>query len=103
MKRLLPVVLAALITASAFALPAAASPETEFLVVRRLPNGNDIVLARFDWTGTSEDDARVRAIALDAARQNRTNNPAWLILIFGPTNGGDWTDDDIVWSSAHDL
>lgn len=102
MKRLL-VLLASLLTYLAVAMPVAASPETEFLVVRRLPNGNDITLARFDWTGTDADDARVRAIALDAARQNRTNNPAWHILIFGPTNGGDWTDDDIVWSSRTDL
>lgn len=101
MKKILLV--AALLTCLVTAVPVAASPETEFLVVRRLPNGQDRELARFTWTGTSEDDARVRAIAFEAARQNRTNNPAWLILIFGPANGTTWTDDDIVWSSATDL
>lgn len=101
--KILPILLASLLASLVLVPPVAASPETEFLVVRRLSNGRDIELARFAWTGTVEDDARVRAIAFEAARQNRTNNPAWLILIFGPANGPTWTDDDIVWSSATDL
>lgn len=56
-----------------------------------------------EYTGTQEDEDRVRQIILESARQNRTNNPAWLILIFGPANGPTWTDDDIIWSSATDL
>lgn len=77
-------------------------PESQYWVVRRMPNGSNRELGVFsitDWSQTQ----LIREVALQAARQNRTNNPAWRILIYGPTNGGPHTEDDIVWDSATDL
>ncbi len=76
--------------------------EDSFLVVRRLANGNNRELATVQITDISQEQI-IRETALQAARQNRTNNPAWRILIYGPTNGGPYTEDDIVWDSQTDL
>ncbi len=79
-------------------------PENEYLVVRRLPNGNETTLDVFAYDETSlEDEQRIRQITLDAADAQRTNNPAWRILIYGPTNGGPYTADDIIWDSLTNL
>lgn len=74
------------------------SAETEYKVVRRLPNGNEVILDTFDQAVGSQSQI-VRAATLQFANSERTNNPAWRILIYGPTNGGDYTADDIVWDS----
>lgn len=101
------VALGLLAVALAASLPppqAAAAPENEYLVVRRLPNGDNVTLDTFAYDETSQtDEQRIRQITLDAARQQRTNNPAWRIIIYGPTNGGPYTDDDIIWDSAINL
>ena len=77
-------------------------PESQFWVVRRLPNGQNRELGVFSVTDVTQEQL-IRQTALEAARQNRTNNPSWRILIYGPTNGGPHTEDDIVWDSATDL
>jgi hypothetical protein len=77
-------------------------PENSYVATRLLPNGREPVLAIqsiSDWT----QEQVIRAAAFLAARQNRTNNPAWRIFIYGPSNGGPITDDDRIWDSATDL
>ena len=106
--------LAALFAALALAAPVAAAPDpgdlegvdpyTTFVITRILPNGNEKVLATAsvtDW----EQEQLVRAVAIGAAQQNRTNNPSWRIVIYGPIDPPStfWTDDDRIWDSANSL
>jgi hypothetical protein len=79
-----------------------ADPTLNFLVTRILPNGNEIVLDTFAWTGSQADEERIRQLALSFGRLNRTNNPAWHVVVYGPTDGAYWTEDDRVWSSRTD-
>jgi hypothetical protein len=79
-----------------------ADPTRSFCLTRRLPNGTETILGTntvSDINVLSEEQA-VRAVATEAATQQRTNNPAWRLFLYGPTNGGYWTDDDRVWDSA---
>lgn len=95
--------LGAVITALLVPSIAMATPQTDFTVMRILPNGNKITLSATSITDTTLD-ALARATAQAAARQNRTNNPAWHIVIFCPTdNPTGYTDDDICWDSQTDL
>lgn len=110
MKRILAALAAALI----LAVPATAAPDsddlvgvdpyTTFVVTRILPNQREVVLG----TASVEDwDAEqlIRATALAAARQNRTNNPSWRIVIYGPIDPPFtfYTNGDRIWDSAVDL
>lgn len=79
------------------------SPQNEYLIVRLLPNGQEIVLDRFSIVSQEEDNQAVVALAADAARRHRTNNPAWRILIYGPSNTDTWTRDDVIWDSLTEL
>ena len=110
MKRILAVVFAALVLAS----PVAAAPDpddlvgvdpyTTFVITRILPNQREIVLdtaSITDW----DSEQLIRATALGAARQNRTNNPSWRIVIYGPIDPPStfYTNGDRIWDSATDL
>lgn len=81
-----------------------ADPTTNYVLTRVLPNGNEKDLATFqvtDW----EQSTLIREVALQAARQNRVNNPSWRLILYGPVDPPVtyWTDDDRVWDSATDL
>lgn len=80
-------------------------PYTTYVVARILPNGSERVLgtATVDEGWTNEQ--IIRATALEAARQNRTNNPSWRIVIYGPIDPPStwYTDDDRIWDSAVNL
>jgi hypothetical protein len=80
-------------------------PFNSFVVTRILPNQRETVLAALPleegWTTSTV----VREVALQAARQQRTNNPAWVIIIYGPVDPPFtfWTNQDRVWDSRVDL
>jgi hypothetical protein len=109
MKRILAVAGLAL----ALVAPVQAAPDVDptvdpfnsFLVTRILPNQRETTLAVFEleegWTTSTV----IREVALAAARQNRTNNPSWRIVIYGPIDPPlTWyTNGDRVWDSAVDL
>lgn len=81
---------------------AVADPTITYWLVRRLPNGNNVELGQ--WVVTDIDnqlalEQEARAAALAQADFERINNPAWRVLLYGPTNGGDYTDDDLIWDS----
>ena len=107
-------ILIAFVAALALVGPVAAAPDpadlvgvdpyTTFVVTRILPNQREIVLdtaSVTDW----DSEQLIRATALEAARQNRTNNPSWRIVIYGPIDPPStfWTNDDRIWDSASDL
>lgn len=77
-----------------------ANPEETFVVTRLLPNGRENTIDTFDWgDGTLSQEQAVRQVVEEFVREQRTNNPAWVILVYGPTNGGPHTDDDRIWDS----
>lgn len=102
-------VLAVLVALVAFAPAAPAAPEpgitaspfTNYLLVRVLPNGREVTLATFAVTSWDSQEQLIRATAFAAAGQNRTNNPSWRLIMYGPIDppGTYWTDDDRVWDS----
>ena len=101
-------VCAALLVSSAQASPplvGGVDPEWTFLVARILPNGNEIVLGTFAYSDSEGNQQAIRTISQEAARQNRTNNPAWRIVIYCPTNSPlEWyVNGDRCWDSATDL
>lgn len=73
-----------------------------YRIVRRLPNGNDVILDELAYDETSfEDEQRIRDSTGALADQRRINNPAWRVIVYGPTNdGGPYTADDIIWDSS---
>jgi hypothetical protein len=79
-------------------------PTTNFVVTRILPNGSERVLASATVTDATQEQV-IRQTAFLAARQNRTNNPSWRIVIYGPVDPPStfWTNDDRVWDSATNL
>jgi hypothetical protein len=104
MKRL--VTLAALsaalvLTAPIIGAPApVANPETTYVVTRILPNQNEIILETFMHVdGDFESEQAIRQVTLEFADEERLNNPAWVIVIYGPTDGAAHTNDDRIWDS----
>lgn len=77
-------------------------PEFAYLVTRILPNGNEITLEVYEVADGYTDEQVVREVALDYGRLQRTNNPAWHVVAYGPTEGAYWTEDDRVWDSTTD-
>lgn len=77
-------------------------PSRTFVVTRVQPNLREPILATATVDETNTDAIR-RAATQAAARQQRVNNPAWVIVIYGPTNGAFYTDDDRIWDSRTDL
>jgi hypothetical protein len=75
--------------------------EWNFLVARILPNGSEKVLGVFEYSEEEGTQQFIRDAAQEAARQNRTNNPAWQIVIYCPTNDPDpwYSAGDICWVS----
>lgn len=74
----------------------------DFLVVRILPTGDEVILDSF--TQTEESEQLIRQITLDFACQERINNPAWVVVIYGPVDHGGWyTADDGIWGSLYNL
>ena len=76
-----------------------ANPEHTFVLTRVLPNGNEPIQGTWVEDGTFTNEQLVRQLAASAAKQQRTNNPAWVLRLYGPTNGGPHTDDDVIWST----
>jgi hypothetical protein len=111
MRRLL--VLVSVVAALAVSVPAVAAPPpglpydpyTNYLLVRVLPNGTEKELAAFEVTSWDSQEQLIRSVALQAARQQRTNNPSWRLILYGPIDPPltYWTDGDRVWDSATDL
>ena len=111
-------VVAAFVVALAFAGSAVAVPEvfggnppqvahdpfTTFLVTRQLPNGNELFLDAFtvDDINNLTSEQAVRRLVEQYVSQQKTNNPAWRILLYGPIDPPStyWTADDIVWNST---
>lgn len=77
-------------------------PTKTFVVTRVQPNLREPILATATIDETNPDAIR-RTTAQEAARQQRTNNPAWVIVIYGPTDGAFYTNDDRIWDSRTDL
>lgn len=75
------------------------NPEHTFVLTRELPNGRETTLDTWAEDGTFTSEQLIRQVALEASRQQRTNNPAWNLWLYGPTNGGPHTDDDRIWAS----
>lgn len=109
MKRILAVAALALaLVAPVQAAPdvdASIDPYTTFVVTRVLPNGREATLGTATLEDGATSDQVVRQVALTAARQNRTNNPSWRIIIYGPIDPPStwYTNDDRIWDSATDL
>lgn len=109
MKRLITalVVALALLSPTASAAPdadATIDPYTTFAVYRVLPNQRETLLFSASMSET-DGDAVIRSVAQQAARQNRTNNPAWVIVIYGPIDPPQtwYTNGDRIWDSRVDL
>lgn len=108
MKKVISLVLVFL--ALVLAAPAVAAPEpgitadpfTNYLLVRVLPNGREVEVATFAVTSWDSQEQLIRATAFQAARQQRTNNPSWVLIMYGPIDPPltYWTDDDRIWTSA---
>lgn len=79
------------------------NPDLTFVVTRILPNGRETTLATYSLEAGFTTDQVIRATVLQFARAERVNNPAWVIVIYGPSNGGPHTNDDRVWDSRTDL
>ena len=103
MKRVIAGLFAALaLTIPGVAMPApdpVANPEHTFVLTRVLPNGNEITLQTWVEDGTFTNEQLVRDLAASTSTQQRINNPAWVLRLYGPTNGGPHTDDDVIWST----
>lgn len=105
MKRLFATALAALaLSSSAVAAPPPgepADPFTNYILTRILPNGNERVLETFEVTSWGDQELLIRAVAFEAVRQNRTNNPSWRLVLYGPIDPPStyWTDGDRIWTS----
>lgn len=102
MKTILAIALAAFTFGVSPAMSApdpVSNPEHTFVLTRLLPNGTERTLETWVEDGTFTNEQLIRGIAAEAARQQRTNNPAWVLQLYGPTNGGPHTDDDRIWST----
>jgi hypothetical protein len=107
LKRLL--MLVSVVAALAVTVPAVAAPPpdlpydpfTHYLLVRLLPNGTEKELAAFEVTSWDDQEQLIRSVAFQAARQQRTNNPSWRLILYGPVDPPFtyWTDDDRIWGS----
>jgi hypothetical protein len=108
MKRILA--LATVVVALALAGPSPAAPPpgitadpfTNYLLVRVLPNGTEKELVAFEVTSWDSQEQLIRTVAFQAAQQERTNNPSWRLIMYGPIDPPltYWTDDDRIWDSA---
>lgn len=109
MKRLLAVAVASLaLVPSAMASPDpndnaldGVDPLTNYVLTRILPNGRETVLGTFQVTSWDSQEQLIRSVAFEAARQNRTNNPSWRLVLYGPIDPPStfWTDGDRIWTS----
>lgn len=79
------------------------NPERTFVVTRILPNKRETTLSTSSLDAGYTTDQVIRATILQFARAERLNNPAWVIVIYGPTDGGPHTNDDRIWDSRTDL
>ncbi len=79
-------------------------PLTHYLLTRVLPNRTEVILDGFEVTSWDDQEQLIRAVAFDAARQRRTNNPSWTLMLYGPTDPPStyWTNDDRIWTSAQE-
>ena len=102
-------IIAGLFAALVFASPVAAAPnpadvsnpETQYVVTRVLPNQTEKTLAVYEHVeGSFSSEQAIRLATFEFAKAERLNNPAWRIMIYGPTNGGPHVDDDRIWDSA---
>lgn len=75
------------------------NPEHTFVLTRQLPNGRETTLGTWTEDGTFTNEQLIRDIAAQASTQQRINNPAWVLFLYGPTNGGPHTNDDRIWST----
>src|SRR3990167_273328 len=109
MKRILAVLFAALVLAA----PVAAAPNTnccsdpfnQFVATRILPNGNEVTLAVYSLEAGYTNDQAVRETVFAFVRAERVNNPAWVIVIYGPVDPPFtfYTNDDRIWDSRVNL
>lgn len=79
------------------------NPEDTFVVTRILPNQRETTLETFTLTEGWTTSSVIVQTVVQFARTTRINNPAWVIVIYGPTNGGLHTNDDRIWDSRTDL
>lgn len=77
-------------------------PYTTFLVTRQLPNGNELFLDAFTVSADFSNEQAIRQLVYQYVTQNKVNNPAWRILLYGPIDPPStyWTADDIIWNST---
>jgi hypothetical protein len=77
-------------------------PFTTFLVTRQLPNGNELFLAAYSIADDFGNEQAIRALTYQYVDQQKVNNPAWRILLYGPIDPPStyWTADDIIWNST---
>ena len=111
MKRIIAVLFAAL----ALAAPVAAAPDpadlvgvdpfNAFVATRILPNSNEKVLAVYTLEAGYTTDQAVRETVFAFVRAERVNNPAWVIVIYGPVDPPFtfYTNDDRIWDSRLNL
>lgn len=109
MRRLFTV--AALAAALAVpAVPAAApnpnccsDPYNQFVVTRVLPNLNEVTLAVYSLDAGYTSDQVIRQAVYEFARTERLNNPAWVVVIYGPIDPPQtfYTNGDRIWDSRY--
>lgn len=77
-------------------------PFTTFLVTRQLPNENELFLEAFTVADDFSNEQAVRQLVYQYASLNKTNNPAWRILLYGPIDPPStyWGAGDIIWNST---
>jgi hypothetical protein len=106
MKRLL---LVAAIVLAVFAASASAAPNTncctnpylQFVITRLLPNQNEITLATYSVEEGYTSDQVVRQQVYLFACSTRLNNPAWVVIVYGPVDPPFtfYTNGDRIWDS----
>jgi hypothetical protein len=107
-------ILAALVVTLALAAPVAASPDpadlvgvdpyTTFVVTRILPNQREVLLDTFSVDDGFTNEQVIRATVVGFVRTERVNNPAWVIVIYGPIDlpSSFYTNGDRIWDSRTD-
>lgn len=85
--------------------PTTADPFTNYLVTRVLPNKSEVVLDTFLVTSWDSQEQAIRAATFQYVNLQRTNNPSWRIVMYGPVDPPFtyWTNDDRIWDSATNL
>lgn len=78
-------------------------PFNQFVITRVLPNGNEVKLGLYSLEAGYTTDQVVRREVYVFACSQRLNNPAWVVVVYGPIDppATFYTDGDRIWDSRY--